>query len=171
MDCRGGKRVALFEQGVDGRCAFAVVALLPALARPGRRRGWHAQVRERRAQVEAGAAGEDGRPAGREELVDGSVRELGVLGDGGLVQERPDRDEPCRPRRLRREHRHAAVDLHRVGRDDLAAEPVCDGFGDRGLPGCRRPEDGQDLRGHAPAWRAPLRALREATAPPPRHRP
>ena len=58
-------------------------------------------------------------PRGVDELVDLGVRERGERADAHLLVERPDGDEPRRARRLVREDRQAAVDLHRVGRDDL----------------------------------------------------
>ena len=96
-------------------------------------------------------------PFDADELVDRLVCERGVLADGHRLREVADRDEPRRLGRLVREDRQAAVDLERVGGDDLGAELGREGLRDRGLAGRRRAEDRDDLvrqSGHVP-WGTP----------------
>jgi hypothetical protein len=53
-----------------------------------------------------------------------------VLPDGSLVLEIPDGRQARGSRRLMRENRQAAVDLHRVGGDDLSGNALRDRLGD-----------------------------------------
>ena len=82
--CRG---VALGEQLVRCLGAELVVERLQPLARARRRRRRQLEVGQRGAQVEAGAADDDGRPAGGEDLVHRRVREPLVLRDRALLVE------------------------------------------------------------------------------------
>ena len=121
-----------------------VVEALPALAGAGRRCRRELEVGERSAEIEAGAADDDRRAPLGECAVDGLVRETLVLGDGAFVVERPDADERGRSGGLVREDRQALVDLHRVGRDDLRRDGVCDRLGDGRLPARRGAKDAND---------------------------
>ena len=85
--------IALGEERVRRLGALLVVDALPALARARLRRRRNVQLGERRAEVQAGAADDDRRPAGGERSVDRLVRERLVLGDRRLVVELPDPDE------------------------------------------------------------------------------
>ena len=135
----------------------AVVAALPGPPRLLVDRGRDLQVAERRAEVQAGTAGDDGDAPCLDDLVDRRVREVGVLGDGHVLVEISNGHEPGRGDGLIREDRKASVDLERIRRDDLRSQARREPLGDGGLPGCRRPEDREDVvvhRGHAP-WGTP----------------
>ena len=84
-------RVELGEMRVRPLGALLVVDSPSALARRRSRCGRQRELGERSAQVEPGAADDDRRPAGGEDLVDRRVREPLVLGDRAFVIERPDR--------------------------------------------------------------------------------
>ena len=79
-------RVSSREHRVRPLAAQTVVLRLEPLAgsRPRRRR--HVEVGERSAEIETRAADDDRSDAGSERLVDSSVRELLVLGDGRLAR-------------------------------------------------------------------------------------
>ena len=111
-----------------------VVEALPAVAGAGRRCRRELQVGEGSAEIEARSADDDRRAPLGERAVDGLVCEALVFGDGAFVVERPDADERGRAIGLVREDRQALVDLHRVGRDDLGREGVCDRLCDGRLP-------------------------------------
>ena len=115
MDPRRRVRVEVGE-GVMGRLRpEVVVALLPSLARAGRRSRRQVELDERRPKVEPATPDDDGCQAVDDGRVDGAMRKLRVLADRGLVIELPDPDELRRMRRLVRQDRQPTVDLHRVG--------------------------------------------------------
>ena len=86
-------RISLGEGRVRLLGAEAVESALPALARPGRWRGRQVEFGERSAEVEAGAADDDGRASACEALVDRLVREPLILGHRALMVELPDSDK------------------------------------------------------------------------------
>ena len=90
----GGPRRALREQRVQRLRAAALELGVPALAHARRRRRAQRELGQRGAQVEAGAADDDRRRAGGEQLVDLGVRERGVLGDAEARVDRQERDQP-----------------------------------------------------------------------------
>ena len=106
---------------------------------------WDAEVREGRTEVEARAAGDDGPAPALDELVDLGVRQRRERAHAHRLFERPEPYEPRGTRRLVRENRQAAVDLHRVRGDDVRPETRCDSLGDGALPGRSRPEDRDHL--------------------------
>lgn len=75
MHCGGRGRIPFRERGVRARGAGLVVDALPAFARSFGRRGRESQLRQGGAEVEAGPAGDDCRPAGGEDRVDCHVRQ------------------------------------------------------------------------------------------------
>src|SRR5579884_2511672 len=89
---RSRTRVAL-EQGPHRLRAVLVVEPRPALPSARGRRRRQLELAERRPEVQAGAADHDRCLPGRERPVDRLLCERCVLADGGLVLERPDRDE------------------------------------------------------------------------------
>ncbi len=113
--------------------AELVIGGLPALARSRRRRRRKLELGERGAQVEARPAHHDRGQTLAEPTVDRVVRKLRVLPDRGVVVELPDRDELSWDVGLVRKNRHAAVDLHRVGRDQARGDPVGQSLRDAGL--------------------------------------
>src|SRR6185436_9269944 len=90
-------RISLGEGRVRLLGAAAVVHTLPALARPGGWRGRQVEFGERSAEVEAGAADDDGRASACKSTVDRLVREALILGHRALIVERPDSDKGGRP--------------------------------------------------------------------------
>ena len=66
----------------------------PAFPYPLRRRGPEAELGQRGAQVQPGAADDDGAPAGRQQLVDLGMGELGVLTGAERRVDGKERDEP-----------------------------------------------------------------------------
>ena len=90
------------------------------LARRSARGGWHVEIRQGRAEVKPGAAHDDSGSPPADEVVDLHVGERGEGTDAHVLVEVADGDEPGPLLRLVREDREAAVDLHRVGRHDLA---------------------------------------------------
>ena len=158
---RGGSGVALGEERV-GSLGTLVVEALPPLARAGLGRRRHVQAAQGSAEVQTGAADDHGCSPGRERSVDRRMGELLVLGDRCLVVELPDRDE--RRRRLVGQDRQAAVELCRVGRDELGRDLARDRLGDGALAARRRPEepeDGQAQAAAATSW-APLSVVEVA---------
>ena len=140
---RGSRRSRM---RVRRRRAAAVVEALPALAvRSGGASAGSANVGQRGLEPEPGAADDDRRPPRGGDLVDRRVRELLVLADRALAVERPDADEP-RAGVLVRQDRQAAVDLHRVGGDELGRDPLRDRLGDGRLARRGRAEDREDAR-------------------------
>ena len=119
--------------------AFLVVELLPALALARLRCWWKPQVGEGRPQVEARPADDDRRASRLEDLVDRSVCEPLILGDGaswssGQIPTRRAGD-------WFGEDRQPPVDLHRVGRDELRRDPLGRGPGQRRSSRSGRAED------------------------------
>jgi hypothetical protein len=86
------------------------------------------QVVECGADVEPGAARQDGHPAAGDDLVDRGAGELGVVGHVRRLGHRPDVEQVMRDAApgdlglLGRADVHALVELHRVGVHHLAAE-------------------------------------------------
>ena len=115
------------------------------------------QVVEDGADVQARPAHQQRHAPGRPEPVDLGAREVAVLGDGRGLTHVPQVEEVMRHAAalggvgLRRPDVHAAVELHRVGVDHLAAEAPGELDRQRGLAGGRRADDGDDGRecGHA----------------------
>ena len=103
------------------------------------------------ADVQPRPADEQRHGAGRPEPVDLGAGEVAVLGHGrrSPARARGRAGDAARPRRsvgvgLRRPDVHAAVELHGVGVDHLAAEPPGELDGERGLAGGGRADDGDD---------------------------
>ena len=136
--------VARRELCVCAFCAEPVVDALPVASLFGGRRGRHIELGQCRAEVKASSAGDDRCSVGGEELVDRGMREPCVFGDRPFVRERPDPDEPRRSYGLRGEDRQAAIGLHRIGGNDLAAESLGDTLGHRRLARGGRPEHRDD---------------------------
>ena len=136
----------------------------PVRSLSGRRRRREREVCERCAQVQAGATATTASPGARRARRSPRAREAAYSPTDALVRERPDRHEPRRARRLVRQDRQPAIDLHGVRGDDLGAEPVGERLGDRGLARRRRPEDGDHARRASPV--EPVRPERhDALAP------
>src|SRR5918993_1841057 len=161
--CCGG--VPLSEGCMRPLGAEAVVQLLQPAARARGCRRRELEARERCTEIEAGAADDNRRLAGFDELVDRGLRKLLVFTNRPLVVEGPDSDEPSPPYRLVRQDRQAVVDLHRVGRHELAADPIGEGLGDVRLPGGGPPEDADDHYGVTGALRSSARRRRQRSAP------
>ena len=128
QDRRGGGRVELGQPGVQGRRASLVEFGVEAGA-DRRRLAGELEVVERAAQVQPGAADEDRqRGRGRRSRRCTARASCLVLGDRGGLLHRPDVEQVMRDAaplglgQLRGADVHAAVELHRVGVDDLAAE-------------------------------------------------
>ena len=149
MDNGGSSRVTLGQQRMRRLAPEPVVLGLPALARSRLR--WRRQLErgQRRPEVETSPPDDHRRPSCRERLVHRLVREPFVVGHGGFPVEVPDADEPRRRLRLIRQDGQAAVDLHRIRRDELGGNPLRDRLGQRGLSRRGRPEDGYHPRRHA----------------------
>jgi len=145
---RRGSRIASGKQGVRRRGATPGVQPLPACARVRWNVGRKGDVRQGGLEPEPRAADDDRRAPGRDDLVDGLVREALELADGALPVERPDPDE-ARARVLVRQDRQPAVDLHRVRGDELGGDPGRDRLRDGGLPRRGRSENAEDARGRA----------------------
>ena len=136
--------VAFGEEIMHASGAELVIGALPALTRFGGRCRRQIEVDERRAQVEPRTAHDDRRHAVVECRVDRAMRQRGVLADGCLVVEAPDRDKLGRVRGLVREDRDASVDLHRVCGDQPCWNPLGKRLGDGGLARRGRAEDRDD---------------------------
>ena len=139
--CRG---IALREQRMRGLAPELVVHAFPPFALPRRRRRRKLEVRERRAQVEAGAADDDRRPARGDDLVDRLVRESLVAPDRDVLVERHDADEAGRVVGSSSEDRDAGVERSRVRRDDLGVEALAQDARDRRLAARGRAVDRDD---------------------------
>jgi hypothetical protein len=99
--------------------------------------------------VQAAAAHYDGHGLPREHAVDRRARLLLIEGDGVVVTGIRDvdavmRDAPLPDRQLGGPDVHAAVDLHRVGRHDLATQPDREVLAQGRLAHTGRPDDGDD---------------------------
>ena len=110
------------------------------------------ELHERRAQVQAGATGDDrGAPHG-EDVVDRPVGRSGVGPRGGCAREREVADEmvgdltPLLDCGAVRSDLQAAVALERIGDDDFPVEGEGGVVREGALPGCRRTEQREDLR-------------------------
>ena len=86
--------IAQREQLVRALRAHPVVQALPASSLRDTRSRRELEVGKRGPKVEARSAGDDRRPSGGEQLVDGSVRQTGEFRDRALVLER-DGDGPA----------------------------------------------------------------------------
>ena len=112
------------------RGGIGVVLAADALAQARRRLRRQLQIGQRRPEVEAGAAGHDRDPPPRQRCRRSPRGGLRVAGHVAVGGQRPDADQVVRDarrgrrRRLVGEHRQARVELHRVGRDDLAIDPL-----------------------------------------------
>ena len=100
-----------------------------APARPRR----NLEVGDRGPEIEPRAAGDDRSARALDEHVDRLVCRRRVRTDAHLLGERSDPDELRRTRRLVREDRQTAVDLHRIGGDDLGSELLGEPLGDCAL--------------------------------------
>ena len=80
-------------------------------------------------------------PRVRDEMVDGVVRERRVLADRHRLTEAADPDEVRGLGGLVGQDRQSAIDLERVGGDDVGAERIRDAPCDGRLAGGRRAED------------------------------
>ena len=143
MHACGRARVAALEHSVGDGGPAPVVQPLPARACRSGHVGRQGNLGQRRLEPEPRAADDDGRATRGDDLVDRVVCEALVLADRALAVERPDPDEPG-SRVLVREHGQAAVDLHRVGRDELGGDPPGDLRGDGRLARAGRAEDAED---------------------------
>jgi len=148
---RGGRgRIDGRQRGVRPSRPTIVVKALCGVTDAVRCLGRERHVGERRPHVEAAPAAHDGDPAAVEDLVDRSVGEVRILGDGALVARLPHGDEMVRDPlavgrgRLVGQDRQPAVELHRVARDDLAAEHVGQLERDGALARGGGPEDRDD---------------------------
>ena len=109
------------------------------------------QVVERRPQVEPGAADEHRQDPARQQVVDDLPAQLLVRRRGGGDRHRPDVEQVVHDaatlvrRQLGRADVHAAVELHGVGVDDLAADGPGERDAEVGLARRRRADDGEDL--------------------------
>ena len=139
---RGGGRVALARAARVRRSRPDAVVERPRGAHALRARGGggSSSSESGRAEVEPRAADDDRDSPPAEDPVDRRMREPLVLGHRALVVERPDPDE-VRPLVLVREDRQAAVDLHRVGGDELGRDALGERGRDVALAARGRPED------------------------------
>lgn len=103
--------------------------------------------------VQTGAADQDGRAPLGEQPVDLPAGEALVLGDAGRLGDVPDVQQAVRhavalgERQLGGPDVHAPVELHRVGVDHLAVEPLGEEDPQIRLSGGRGADDGDDARG------------------------
>jgi hypothetical protein len=103
-----------------------------------------------RRQVESGEGGAEIQPRAADDerhvaVVDRCVREPLVLTDGDVRAERQDPDEPGRVVGHGGDDRQTVVERSRVRGHDLGPEPLTKDPGDRGLPGCGRAEEREDV--------------------------
>ena len=109
-------------------------------------------------------------PEGHEVIVDPRAGQLLVLGDGGGDRDVPDVQEVVRDTatllgcQLGGTDVHPSVELHGVGVDDLAAEPLGQEDAQIGLSGRGGPDDGDDPRGGGCTTHRPSLANHAATA-------
>ena len=162
MDACSSLGIALAQKLVSRVGPELLISVLPTLAGARVRRRRKAELGQSGSQVEACPADDDRSQTLGERAIDHVMRQLCVFPDRGLVFERPDRHELCRPFGLVRENRDAAVNLHRIGRDQPRGDPVGQRFGDGGLTGRSGPEDRDDAPGQRSLSRggAPGRARR-----------
>jgi hypothetical protein len=151
LHARCCRRVERRQAGVQGRGAAALELGLER--RPQRWVGaGEAQVVERRPQVEPRPADEHRHDAAREQVVDDLPAQRLVRRRRRGDRHRPDVEQVVRtpPRScggsLAGADVHAAVELHGVGVDDLAAHRAGERDPEVGLAGRRRPDDGEDPR-------------------------
>ena len=94
---------------------------------------------DERVDIQPRAADDDRQFSAREDVIHAGGRLLSVARDGVVFRGVGDVDHMMRHalhlfrRGLGRADVHAAVDLHRVGRDDLAPEPLRERHAERGL--------------------------------------
>ena len=111
--------------------------------------------REQGVDVQPGPAHEHGRFARGEQPVADRPGLLHIAGDGVVLPGLADVEHVVRDkgalfgRGLGGADVHAAVDLHGVGRDDLAAVTLRQGDAEAGLARGRRPADNKDFRFHS----------------------
>jgi hypothetical protein len=151
VHARGGGRVPLGEKRVGALRAELVVGRLPALTLARCRRRRQLEVGQRRAQIEAGAADDDGGPTCGDDLVDRRMRKPLEAPDRDLLGQRDDPDEPGGILGRRRQDRDAGKERSGVGRDDLRVDALQEDPGDRRLAARGRPVDREDLRQRRPA--------------------
>ena len=120
---------------------IVVVGVLDPRARGSVDRRRDLELSQRGAEIETGAARDDRCPTRGDQMVDGVVRESGVLADRHRLTEAADPDEVRGLGWLVGQDRQSAVDLERVGGDDVGAERIRDVPCDCRLPRCRRAED------------------------------
>jgi hypothetical protein len=145
-------RIELGEQLVRRLRAELVVEALQPLARPRRGRRRQLEVGQGRAQIEPGAADDDGRPAGGQDLVDCRVGQALVVRDRAFLVEAEVPDEPGLG--LVGQDRQPAIDLHRIRGYELGRDQAGDFLGDGALARGRRPEDREDVNHGAGRGRA-----------------
>ena len=127
----------LAEQALAADLVVALAQLLPQRG-VGRTVGKRAPGDER-VDIQPRAADDDRQFSAREDIIHAGGRLLSVARDGVVFRGVGDVDHVVRHalhlfrRGLGRADVHAAVDLHRVGRDDLAAEPLRERHAERGL--------------------------------------
>ena len=127
----------LAEQALAADFVIALAQLLPQRG-VGRAVGKGAPGDER-VDVKPRPADDDRQFSAREDIVHAGGRFRRVARDGVVLRRVGDVDHVVRHalhflrRGLGRADVHAAVDLHRVGRDDLAAEPLREHDAQRGL--------------------------------------
>ena len=141
---RCGCRIELGEERMGLR-GIAVVDMLGPSARGSVDRLRDLEIRQCGAEIETGAAREDRCPTRGDQMVDGVVREPGVLADRHRLGEATDPDEVRGLCRLVGQDRQSAIDLERVGGDDVGADRVGDAPRDGRLAGGRRTEDRDHL--------------------------
>ncbi len=146
-DARGGLGIDRGEPRVQRGPAEARRLVLEPGAERGIAAGRGDHAVEERAQVEPGAARDDGEPAARGDVRDRGVgerdeaRRVHALPRLDHVEEVMGRERALLGRRLRGADVEPAVDLLRVGVHDLAADAAREGDGERRLAGRGRPGD------------------------------
>jgi hypothetical protein len=150
-DVAGGGGIAVGERAVGRLGAVRRGIRLPPRADRGVG-GWDVERVQGGPDIEAGAADEDRHPAtGRDRveigpgggLIGGDACLLGHLEDVELMVRYA---APLPHRDLGRPDVHAAIELHGVGIDDLAADLAGEREGERRLAGRGRPHDRDDDR-------------------------
>ena len=135
-----GSRIELGEKRMGLR-GIVVVGVFDPRARGSVDRRRDLELSQRGAEIETGAARDDRCPTRGDQMVDGFVRESGVFADRHRLTEAADPDEVRGLGWLVGQDRQSAIDLERVGGDDVGAERIRDAPCDCRLTRCRRAED------------------------------